>query len=468
MTDDVVSEDRTASGVFWVQGGNEVAGAVEFADEGYALRLSGFCFPPKQVEILDGGAIRYGSAPDQIAADFAARVILGRLDDESLVTLLDAHMQPGPDVTSSYAQFFTGKRWLHGAHISGDDEEIHGIRWSWPVLASAVSWTTEAEVPGPVPGQLAPWVHEQKAGLTFKPGNPSPVGVLIQDVQVVAAQLLGLWTQKPVPSPLVTEIYLEAHGWCSYVPEQEKEQKLLRSSALLPLRKLGLKEMASWLALAAKVDPFPYIANFGPSVVQVDAQVLVTALEGLHRRLHSEVRPFHEVSVRGVQRAMKAAREAGIRGLVTEGLTDESIADKVLRDALSYVDQPSYHSRIVELVSPVMEVAPGVCGPELNSWLGIVKKIRNEQSHQLLGAFGSAELGNYFVATISCKWVLVLRILLEIVSPKDLKEAVTRSQSYIYALANMDEEHIWGEPGALGTFSAAGSDSDDDNENRIN
>jgi hypothetical protein len=109
----------------------------------------------------------------------------------------------------------------------------------------------------------------------------------------------------------------------------------------------------------------------------------------------------------------------------------------------------------------VLEVAPGVCGPELESWLSIVKKIRNDQSHQLLGTFGAAELGPYFVATTSCKWILILRILLEMVSPEDLRDAVRKSKSFMYALANMDEEHVWAEPGALGTFTAAESEGGD-------
>ncbi|AOY74420.1 hypothetical protein ARZXY2_4921 (plasmid) [Arthrobacter sp. ZXY-2] len=461
MTDEVFPEHKEQPGVFWVKDGNEIAGTVEYTEDGYTLRLTGFCFPPAQVEILGDGAIRYGRAPDKIAADFAARVIFGRLSDESLVTFLDAHMQPGPALPFKDRQVLQGQRRLHGAHISGEDEEADGIRWSWPIPASAVKWTTETEVAGPVPGQLAPWTHDQNAGLTFMARTPSPLEMLIQDVQSPAAQLLGLWTQKQAPLPLVTEIFLVGPGWCSYVHKEQEEQKFLRSSALLPLGKLGMEEMASWLVLAAKLDPFPYIANLKPTVVQVDAQVLVTALEGLHRRLHINERPFHEVSVRGVERAMKAARLAGVHALVSEGLTDESVANKVLRDALSYVDQPSYHARIVQLVSPVLEIAPGVCGPELEPWLAIVKKIRNDQSHQLLGTFSAAELGPYFVATTSCKWVLVLRILLEIVSPEDLRGAVRKSQSFMYALANMDEEHVWAEQGALGTFTAVEADSDD-------
>ncbi|GLU61411.1 HEPN domain-containing protein [Paenarthrobacter ureafaciens] len=460
MTEEVLPEDSAEAGVFWIQDGNEIAGKLKYTEEGYALGLSAFCFMPKQVEISDG-VIRYGGTPDQIAADFSARVIFGRLSDGSLITFLDAHMQPGPDLIFHSFQLFEGHRRLHGAHISGEDEEVEGIRWSWPVAASRVNWTTETEVAGPIPGQLTPWEHDRNAGLTFMTGTPTPLEVLTQDVQSSAAQLLGLWTQKQAPVPLVTEIFLAEHGWCSYVHKEEEEQKLLRSSALLPLEKLGLEQMASWLPLAAKLEPFPYIANLKPTFVQVEAQVLLTALEGLHRRLHSNERPFHEVSVRGVERAMKAARLAGAQALANEGLTDQSAAEKVLRDALSHVDQPSYHERIVQLVNPVLDLAPGVCGPELESWLSIVKKIRNDQSHQLLGTFGAAELGPYFVATTSCKWVLILRILLEMVSPADLREAVRKSKSFMYALANMDEEHVWAEPGALGTFTAARSDSDD-------
>lgn len=115
----------------------------------------------------------------------------------------------------------------------------------------------------------------------------------------------------------------------------------------------------------------------------------------------------------------------------------------MVKAALNHVDQPTYHERIVQLTSPVCEIAPGVCGPELEAWVAIIKQIRNDQSHQLLKNFGGAEHASYFVATTSCRWILALCILLEIVSPDELRSAVAKSQSCMYALANMDEEHIW-------------------------
>lgn len=33
------------------------------------------------------------------------------------------------------------------------------------------------------------------------------------------------------------------------------------------------------------------------------------------------------------------------------------------------MDQQSYQQRLLEMASPVVEVAPGLCGPDLSDWV---------------------------------------------------------------------------------------------------
>ncbi|MDP9936863.1 hypothetical protein J2T11_003231 [Paenarthrobacter nicotinovorans] len=455
MSNEIQSDHEKVdvAGVFWMAGCWEVSGAVEYTeDNGYDLRLSGFCFMPVQVTVLNDTALQFSNDPAHIAADFSPRVILGRLDDGSLVTFMDAHMQPGPEFSIQTSQRFTGKQRLHGAHVSGEEQGITAIRWTWPIPESAISWAAESEVAGPVPGRIGPWSHGGNAGLSFSSQEISSLSTLTQEIQLSSAQLLGLWTQKKPPGPLLTEVFIEDHGWCMYVPRGDEEQGILRRSSFLPLGDLTVEHLATWLPFAAKIDPFPYIANSRSGVIQVDAQVLVTALEGLHRRLHAKTRPFQELSAGAVKRAMDEARAAGVKALADEGFSDDVMANEMLGNVLNHVDQPTYHQRIVQLAAPVCEIAPGICGPDLDLWVKIVKKIRNDQSHQLVSRFGGTEFSSYFVAMISCRWILTLRILLEVTDSNELKAAISKAQNFMFALANMDEEHLWDPPGALDTF----------------
>jgi hypothetical protein len=60
----------------------------------------------------------------------------------------------------------------------------------------------------------------------------------------------------------------------------------------------------------------------------------------------------------------------------------------------------------------------------------------------------------YHIASISDRWVLVLRILLEFVDPDRLGRALRKSQTFAFALANMDVEDHWPGFSCLKTFCA--------------
>ncbi|MFE4837388.1 hypothetical protein ACFRAU_22245 [Arthrobacter sp. NPDC056691] len=107
------------------------------------------------------------------------------------------------------------------------------------------------------------------------------------------------------------------------------------------------------------------------------------------------------------------------------------------------------------MASPVVEVAPGLCGPDLSDWVKSMRSIRNDQSHQLLEHFYEEEITQYHIASISGRWVLVLRILLEFVGPTRLGLALGESQTFAFALANMDVEDYWQGFSCLQAFRAS-------------
>lgn len=436
-------------------------GHIELLETGrYVLHLKGFCFIPEQADFSTDGAIGFSDDPAKIAADYAPRSIFGRLSDGALISLLDAHMESGPVFSVQTLQRFNGQRYVLGAHISNETEAVRGIRWTWDLPSGIVGWAREVSavpVLGELSGTIHSWESEQYAGLELEAVPTVPLHRVLKDVVSSTTQLVGLWTGLRPPKVTAIEFRQIDGTWCSYV--RPSEEGRLHRSSLLPMTDLSLQKFADWIRLAIRIDPFPYIINAPTNVLQVDAQVLATAIEGLHRRLHAEDRPFSGMSKHSVKRAIDKARRAGVAALESEGLTDSDLADRLLRGSLNHVDQPTYQNRLLQLAEPVWALAPGLCGPDPMEWADMVKKIRNDQSHQLVRSFLEGEIAVYFVATITCRWVLLLRILTELVSANSLKDALLASDRFLYALANIDGEQLWADFSALSTFRAESTPS---------
>lgn len=432
-------------------------GHVEIQETGrYLLHLKGFCFIPEQADFSTDGAIGFSDDPAKIAADYAPRSIFGRLDDGSLISFLEAHMESGPIFSIETLQRFSGQRYVFGAHISDEMESVSGVRWTWDLPSRIAGWSREiggVTVTGELPGTVYSWEFEGSAGLNFEAVPSIPLHRVLKDAVSSCTQLMGLWSGLRPPKVVHIEFRRTDGTWCSYV--RPSEEGRLQRSSLLPLTDLSLQKFSDWIRLAIRIDPFPYIVNAPTNVLQVDAQVLATAIEGLHRSIHAEDRPFSSISKRSVKRAMDEARRAGVAALENEGFAASDLADRLLRGSLNHVDQPTYQDRLLQLAEPVWGLAPGLCGPDPMEWAIMIKQIRNDQSHQLVRSFLENEIAAYFVATITCRWVLLLRILMELVTADGLKAALLASDRFLYALANIDGERLWGEFSALATFRAA-------------
>jgi hypothetical protein len=443
-------------GTFWVDGGPHIPGAVELASPSFQLDLEGICVPQEHLDFAPG-RVSISSDPAALAADYAPRTLLGDLDGGIQVSLLDAHMDLESNWLSPSTQRFSGSHYVLGARITGDDQMLRGIRWTWDISNPQAGWlsaATERIEEGILRGSLSPWSYQGQPGLQFEPSGPLELRVLRQGILSALSQLLILWTGRQVDAGYI-EIQLEDNTWCEYGALAAEAGRLSRSR-LLPLNQLTLQTFAHWLPKASVLEPLPYMASTRVDVLQVDAQAVTTALEGLHRRLHGNPRPFADLSVRSVRRAMKEAREAGVAALRKSGFTEEAIADDILRNALVHVDQPNYQQRLEQLVEPVHRVAPGLLGPDPGRWATTMKNIRNDESHQLLSSFYDDEVGRYIIASISGRWVLTLRILLEVVEPASLRKALAESTDYAFALANMDGERLWADFSCLDTFRTAG------------
>ncbi|MFE4837389.1 hypothetical protein ACFRAU_22250 [Arthrobacter sp. NPDC056691] len=151
-----------------------------------------------------------------------------------------------------------------------------------------------------------------------------------------STQFLVLWTGCEI-APCHVEIRLSDGNWheCSAPPSDAAKYSRTK---LLPLDEITLQSLARWLPVAFRLDPLPYIASAKAGVLQIDAQAVATALEGLHRRLLGDPRVFAPISAGAVKRATRAAREAGVQKLVENGFDDETLVARLFSEALSNID----------------------------------------------------------------------------------------------------------------------------------
>jgi hypothetical protein len=433
-------------------------------DESFKLRLKQFLVMPQQVT-QEGEGFAYSTEPAHIVADYEPVTIHGELTDGTLVCLLDAHMEHGP-ACGTHLQEYTGLRRIVGVDVIDNFAPIGGIRWGWNVALSAFGASPTSEtVGGAVRGTLSFWAPAgqdgKHGGLEFTVENPASLRDLLTYVQSASNQLVALWGGRHrVPQVSVTEV-LVGDKWGSYiVPKSDDPRRI--STDLLALKELSIETFAKWIPLARSIDPFPYIANMETPNLQVAAQVLATALEGIHRSLHAYEyeRPFASVSRGAVKRARKAAQQAGVCALEEAGFADLEFARKRFSDSLGHVDQPSYAERIFELATDAAEIIPGLFGPDLGKWVALVKDIRNNQSHQLGEEFHEVRISEYFVAVQTVQWVLSLTILLRVVQRDLMRNALAKSNTLHFTLANIDAEGVWEGYSALHTFERAASGED--------
>lgn len=305
-------------------------------------------------------------------------------------------------------------------------------------------------VVGPIPGVLESWTHEEGKGLQFRPNRATSLRAMRNKVQHSSGQLLGLWSARKVPKFFYTEV-LVGDTWHTLTAKADAPPALGRSG-LMPDQHLSQSTFAAWIPLAHKIDPMHFILNGLTRTLQLDAQVLATGLEGLHRRLFEDSPRLGGISRRAVERASRKARHAGVDALLHEGLTDSEHANTVFNEVLRHLNQMTYRDRVLELAHPVHEIVPSLFGPDLLKWVDMMKGIRNLQSHQLIQDFDESSIATYYMAVESCRWAMLIRILLELNPNYDFTSTLARSERFSFALANIDREKIWEDFSALTEF----------------
>lgn len=423
-------------------------------DRSFVLEVEDFIFVPQQLDLSQPNRVAYSTDPEKIVADFMPRDILGILDGNEPVSLMGALMDDPSFPFLSVAQSFHGDLSLLGAHLNNEHALISGLRWTWPVpdLNRLSGTEGPARVGGERPGSLTSWAFGAGAGLQFTAGSPTPLRVMLNEVLGHCSQIVGLWCAQEVPGVSCTEVLVEDR-WCTLHMRNQQALSRIRTQ-LMPIDRLSIATFAMWLPMANEIFPFPYIVNAPTNILQLDAQVLGTVVEGLHYRLHGRGARLDGMSQSGIRRATDIARRTGVEALMAQGYTDEDEAQKAFRETLGHLNDMTYQARALELFAPVHDLVPSLFGPDLTSWVEMVKQIRNHQSHQAAIQFNESLIARYYVTVESCRWALRLRMLIQLLPNYDYKAILTRSSRFQLALANIDREEIWPDFSALKEFRA--------------
>ena len=256
--------------------------------------------------------------------------------------------------------------------------------------------------------------------------------------RLFAHQVTRLWEVATGMEVLPVQLRISAdHGttWSTVwdLPQEREaaERMARRSGDLLHCHHVRAEWVGAWASQCQTWGPVTAMARSLPEI-PIEVQVLVYAagLEGLHRRTlgattertmsHREPNTPKPSLIQGLSaKALSAARKAVVQA-ATDCLQDIDIdpgtidlVEKRIRDSLTYIDQPSFRERLVELLGPVEPLAPGLLGPSLSDWAVGLAKVRNNEAHQLVesGIIGPDEVTLYLGYHITARWALRLALL---------------------------------------------------------
>lgn len=433
----------------------ETWATLEATGDSFVLHPEEWIESPQQVGITraaDGRITSWTEGNRQGAvADFKPRPLWGDSDGEPF-TVLDARMSTETAWMYLPAQVYEAGSILWGGHVEAEESPAEAIRVAFSIRGAGWGDADPVQIEQ---GHISPWSSDHGPGLTWEPNDPQAIYVLRQRFPPILQALLQLWTEGQTEVRAV-QVRIPGAGWCTVESPGSPTKSPPRS--LLPLAGLDMGLVTTWLELAAELGPIPFMALGDKAPLQSEAQLIATALESLHRRLHPDRRRF-QATENQRNKARRAAVAAAAE--VLKDTAEEDVVRKAYREALGHVQDPSYAERLAELLPQVQMAAPGLLGPSLSVWIKDMGQVRNTQSHGLKrdDELGEAGISRYYVLASSGRWALKILLLLQLVSPDALRAALWDSDRFMYALANIDREHYWPEFSAYTHFSASAKEA---------
>lgn len=409
---------------------------------------------PQQIKInRDGERVTSISMGDIFGevADFQPRTLWGDLNGLRF-TILDAKMtiSLGFKVNQLLPnQVYQARFILWDAHVDGFETEVERIRISLPTTIFGIDSTDKFDTNI---GTLSPWKDGSASGLEWTPSTSKTVGYCVRFFPSIITSIYELWTCQKISLNSIV-LKFRNSGWCKI--HSSEQEFVTQRSDLLATSQLTLAVIGKWLELTEIVGPIPHMALYNSVPLQLDAQFIGTALEGLHRRLHEPHNRFGPHASKGIlSRARKAAIDEAAK--VLAGTVDSEVVRRIYNESLGHAGDPTYSDRLNELLPKVEKVAPGLFGPSLQGWIRKMRDLRNIQSHGLEkhDNFGESEISEYYVMSISGRWALKISLLLELTTSENLRQILLDSNKFKYSLINMDRENIWENFSIYETFTS--------------
>ena len=450
------------SGMFWSPAdGRRSRGELSSDDRCFNLKLTSDVVTSLTRSISHQGSeamVLVTPEPAMVVADFEPRVLHGELDDGTVVTILDGHLDSG----LFGGQSFSAHRLIWGGHLP-DSPTFSSVRFAPPGHRGWRGLVGEASCGDAVPrGRL----KGSEEGSTHLVEYECEEALTLSSAESLiwnsASALMSLWCNQALHPSSVQLRQTATSPWLTL------DTSGLRNSGkndirdpLLPPARMTLQLLADWLDLAARISPVHYIiSSSGGSGTSIQVQVLAlaSALEGLHRKTRPEQNFFESLSPSVMKSVRKAATDAALARLEEVRFDAVEEARVRIRQSLAHMGQTTLADRLLPLAEQASRVAPGLLGPSLEKWVTGLKDARNDEGHQLeaVSEFGAEKFDPYYQYLVSARWVgCIALLILAGVSEDDLRAALARHTPFHYDLANMDTSlHGW-EGSSLDVFREA-------------
>ncbi|GFG75421.1 hypothetical protein MBOT_27860 [Mycobacterium botniense] len=385
-----------------------------------------------------GKGVAFSADPAKSIQAFQPITLHGQLDSGESVTLLDAQNHGGDGQFSPPPHYVAGAAVL-GAHVAGTDQPYSAVRFRiddpyWLAHLAA----GESSVVADDGSTLSVEASEEGNWLVY--ASSTPVTLRQLEIRVVSGCLV--LAQLVTDQDLVirdTQVRVDANGpWLTvHGPAFCESANRVNPETLLPREELTVERFAKWIALNDTLDGLAWaVAKPVEGVLQVQAQVLTSLVEGLHRRLPYEQSRFPDVTKSAFQRIREAARHGAGAQAKAEGLDREQVMQ-----ATQFLTEVSFRARADAVVARVSGAVPEIVEsvPDLPARL---TKTRNQFAHHRLQGKAKKPLAlsyrRWLVVTTITPWLLRSLLLLHAgVDPGTLRDRYLQHQRFAFARANL-------------------------------
>jgi hypothetical protein len=373
-------------------------------------------------------------------AAFQPITLQGQLDTGESVTLLTAHEYEGryggnPRYEADVA--------VLGDYVAGVDQLYSAVRfrvdhpWRLTHLADGESSVVEDDrstlsVEASDEGN---WLlYESSAPATLRQLEIRVVSGCLVLVQLALDQDVAIRETQVRVAPDRPWLTVRGRAFCA-------EIGVLKLETLLRHEELTVERFANWIALNDRLDGLAWgVARPVEGVLQVQAQVVTSLVEGLHRRLPYAQSKFPDASRGSLDRVKQAARRAAADKAEAEQNLDPQQIRKAVKNSVAHMEDVDYAQRAEVVVAKVCSVVPEI-SESVADLPARLSNVRNDFAHQLPQDEAKEPLEvryrRWLVAARVTPWLLRGLLLLHAgIEPQALRNGYLQYELFAFYRAN--------------------------------